>query len=173
MLSRDIEDWIAQMDRPLTPKQRAKAVLEIVQNLNRHPRQAARNDQQQEKSKDDPPSEDAKKIGKILDRATKSAFKKASLNIDNTEDWAFLLSLLAWSIYGKDPGHPKRWNKRKLRRLKSKVAKLRLRNPAPTEKSCCEQLTNDIHYVGLTAPTLRRRLQQAKKLDSKKYTSLK
>ena len=155
------------MSRPLTPKQRAKAALEIVRN-NQRGRQTALNDQQQEKSKDDPPSEYAKKIGKILGRATKSAFEKAGLDIDNTEDWGFLLPLLAWAIYGKDPGHPKRWNKKELRRLKADVAKLRSQTPALTEADCCKQLSADIHYVGLTAPTLRRRLQQAKKLDEEK-----
>lgn len=158
------------MDRLLTPKQRAKAVLEIIRNDQRQ-RQTARNDQQGEKSKDDPPSEYAKKIGKILGRATKSAFEKAGLDIDNTEDWGFLLPLLAWAIYGKDPGHPKRWNNKELRRLKAEVANLRSLNPALTEAECCKQLTSDIHYVGLTAPTLRRRLQQAKGLDPKRKTS--
>ena len=88
-------------------------------------RPTALNDRQQEKSKDDPPSEYAKKIGKILGRATKSAFENACLDIDNTEDWGFLLPLLAWAIYGKDPGHPKRWNKKELCLLKADVAKLR------------------------------------------------
>ena len=155
------------MERLLTPKRRVNAALDIVRKLNRRPRQAVRNDQQQDESKDDPPWEHAKNIGKILGRATKTAFEKAGLNIDDTKDWVFLLPWLAWAIYSKDPGHPKRWNKKELRRLKADVAKLRSQDPALTEADCCKQLTNDIHYVGLSAPTLRRRLQQAKRLDSK------
>jgi hypothetical protein len=155
------------MARLLTPKQRVKASLEMVRKLNRRRRQAARDDQHQVKSKDDTPSKYAKKIEKILDRATKTAFKKAGLDIDDNEDWFFLLPWLAWAIYVKDAGRPKRWNKKKLHRLEADVAKLRSQNPALIEKDCCEQLTNDIRYVGVKASTLLRRLQQAKKLDSK------
>jgi hypothetical protein len=155
------------MERLSTPKQRASAALKIVRYTIRRSRRNTRDDQQQETSNVAPPSKYLKRIDGILDRATKAVFKKAGLNIDDSEDWKFLLPWLAWAIYGKNPGHPKRWNKKELRQLKADVAELRSKNTTLTEAACCEQLTKDIHYVGLKGRTLRRRLQQAKRLNTK------
>ena len=155
------------MERLLTPKQRANAALKIVREIKRRQRQTARDAQQQEKSNDDSSSRFSKEIGQILNRATKAAFKKAGLNIDDSKDWDLLLPWLAWAIYGKSAGHPKRWNKRELRQLNANVEKLRSKNTTLTEADCCRVLTNYPDYVGLKARTLLRRLQQAKRLDSK------
>ena len=154
------------MDRLLTPKQRVNAAVKIVRALKRRQRQTARDAQQQEKSNDDYSSK-VKKIEQILNRATKTAFKKAGLNIDDSEDWDRLLPWLAWAIYGKTVGRRKRWNKRELRQLNANVEKLRSKNTTLTEADCCRVLTNYPDYVGLKARTLLRRLQQAKRLDSK------
>jgi hypothetical protein len=154
------------MDRLLTPKQRVNAAVKIVRALKRRQRQTARDAQQQEKSNDDYSSK-VKKIEQVLNRATKTAFKKAGLNIDDSEDWDRLLPWLAWAIYGKTVGRRKRWNKRELRQLNANVEKLRSKNTTLTEADCCRVLTNYPDYVGLKARTLLRRLQQAKRLDSK------
>jgi hypothetical protein len=155
------------MERSLTPKQRANAALKIVRALKRRQRQTARDAQQQEKSSDDSSSRYLKEIGQILNRATKTAFKKAGLNIDDSKDWDLLLPWLAWAICGKTAGGTKRWNKRELRQLNANVEKLRSENTKRTEADCCRELTNHPDYVGLKARTLLRRLQQAKKLGSK------
>jgi hypothetical protein len=158
------------MGRLSTPKQRANTALKIVRAFTRRRRRTAHDDQQQETSNDAPPSKYLKKIDRILNHATKAVFKKAGLNIDDTEDWGLLLPWLAWAMYGKNPGHPKRWNKKELRRLLADVAELRSKNTTLTEAACCAQLITDIHYLdmGVTKDTLRRRLQQAKKLDLKR-----
>jgi hypothetical protein len=155
------------MERPLTPKQRANAALKIARALKHRRHRTVRDDQQQEKSNDDLPSRFSKEVGQILNRATKTAFKKAGLDIDDSKDWDLLLPWLAWAIYGKNAGHPKRWNKKELLQLKAHVVKLRSENETLTEAACCTKLTNDINYVGLKGRTLLRRLQQAKRLDSK------
>ena len=155
------------MDRLLTPKQRVNAALKIVRTLKRRQRQTARDAQQQEKANDDSSSRLLKEIGQILNRATKTAFKKAGLNIDDSKDRDLLLSWLAWAIYGKTAGRKKRWKERKLRQLNANVEKLRSKNTTLTEADCCRELTNHPDYVGLKARTLLRRLQQAKRLDSK------
>jgi hypothetical protein len=154
------------MERLLTPKQRANAALKIVHELNRRQRQSARDAQQQEKSNDDSSSRLLKEIGQVLQRATKAAFKKAGLNIDDSKDWNLLLPWLAWAIYGKTAGRTKRWNKGELRQLNANVVKLRSKNRTLTEAGCCKELTNYPDYVGLKARTLLRRLQQAKRLDT-------
>lgn len=156
------------MDRLLTPKQRANAALKIVRTLKRRQLQTARDAQQQEKSNDVSSSRYLKeKISQILDRATKAVFKKAGLNIDDSNDWEFVLPWLAWAIYGKTAGRKKRWNKGELRQLSANVVSLRSENTTLTEADCCKKLTNYPEYVGLNASTLLRRLQQAKRLDSK------
>lgn len=155
------------MDRLLTPKQRANAALKIVRGIERRQRQRAGDAQRQEKSNDNSSSRYTKEIGQILNRATKAAFKKAGLNIDDSKDWDVLLPWLAWAIYGKAAGRPMRWNKRGLRQLNANVEKLRSKNTTLTEAACCRELTNYPDYVGLKASTLLRRLQQAKRLDSK------
>jgi hypothetical protein len=159
-----------QMDRLSTPKQRANAALKIIRALKRRQcqRQTARDAQQQEKSNDVSSSRHLKEeIGQILNRATKTTFKKAGLNIDDSEDWVLLLAWLAWAIYGKTAGRRKHWNKRELRQLNANVDKLRSENAKLTEADCCRELTNHPDYVGRNEITLLRRLQQAKKLDSK------
>ena len=155
------------MERLLTPKQRANAALKIVRALKRRQRQTARDAQQQEKSNDNSSSRYLKEIGQILNRATKTAFKKAGLDVDDSKDWDLLLPWLAWAIYGKTAGRTKRWNKRELRQLNANVVKLRSKNTTLTEADCCRELTNYPDYLGLKARTLLRRLQQAKKLGSK------
>ena len=153
------------MGRLLTPKQRANSALKIIRYFKRRQRQTARDAQQQEKSNDDSSSRFLK-VGQILQRATKTAFKKAGLNIYDSKDWDLLLPWLAWAIYGKTAGRRKRWNKRELRQLNANVVKLRS-STTLTEADCCRELTNYPDYEGLKARTLLRRLQQAKRLDSK------
>jgi hypothetical protein len=155
------------MERLLTPKQRVNAAVKIVRTLKRRQRQRARDAQQHEKSKDDSSSRHLKEIGQILNRATKTAFKKAGLSIADSKDWDLLLPWLAWAIYGKTAGRRKRWNKKELRQLNANVSKLRSENATLTEADCCRELTSYLDYEGLTAITLLRRLQQAKGLDSK------
>jgi hypothetical protein len=154
------------MEEPtLTPKQRVNAALKIVRALKRRQPQTARDAQQQKKSNVGSSSR-IKEIGRILNRATKTAFKKAGLNIEDRKDRDLLLSWLAWAIYGKTAGRRRRWNKRELRQLNANVVKLRS-STTLTEADCCRELTNYPDYVGLKARTLLRRLQQAKRLDTK------
>jgi hypothetical protein len=152
----------------LTPKQRANAALKIIRYIKRRQRLRARGAQQQEKSGADSSRRSLEKIDPILNRATKATFEKADLNVDDSKDWDLLLPWLAWAIYGKTAGRKKRWNKRALRQLNANVVRLRSENTTLTEAACCKELTNYPDYVGLKARTLLRRLQQAKRLDSKK-----
>ena len=153
-----------------TPKQRASAALKIVRYMIRGERRKARDDEQNTSSNSKSSSKSVRKIDRILNRATKAVFKKADLNINDNEDWKFLLPWLAWAIYGKNPGHPKTWNKRELLRLLTDVAALQLKKPNLIKSACCAELIkNNLHYLGMgvTAATLRRRLQEAKKLNTK------
>jgi hypothetical protein len=135
------------MDRLSTPKQRANAALKIVRAMIRRSRRNTRDDLQHATSNDEHPSKQTKRMVRILNRATKAVFKKAGLNIDDSEDRDFLLPWLAWAIYGKNPGHPKVWTKKELRRLQADVASLQSKNPKLTEAACCAQLIKDIHYL--------------------------
>lgn len=157
------------MGRLLTPKRRAKVALKVVRAITRRHRRDARDDQRRTTPRDEGRSEHIEDIDRILTRATKAAFKKAGLDINDDEDWKFLLPWLAWAIFDKDPGRSLDWTKQELRQLRADVTKLRSNNPKLTELKCCEALVKEVRYVdkGITASTLRRRLQQAKKLDLK------
>ena len=153
-----------------TPKQRVKFALEIVRYMIRRERRNARDGQQPKASSETGPSKAAEKIQRILDRATKAVFKKTGLDINDTQHWQLLLPWLAWAIYGKNAGRPKRWTKKELHGLRADVTRLQSQNIKLTELACCEQLIKDIHYLDFKvteATTLRRRLQQAKKLAAK------
>jgi hypothetical protein len=151
------------MGRLLTPKQRAKVALKVVRASTRLRRRNT-----QEDPSNDTASMQYLDIGRILRRATKTVFKKAGLNINDSKHWELLLPWLAWSLYGRNPGHPRNWTNKTLRRLQADVARLQSQNPTLTETACCKQLVMETYYLdmGVTkASTLRRRLQQAKKLD--------
>ncbi len=159
------------MGRLSTPKQRANAALKIVRYMIRRSRRRTRDDLKQAPTNDDRRSKYLENIDRILTRATEAVFKKAGLDINDSEDWTFLLPWLAWAMYAKNPGHPKLWTRKKLRRLLADVTKLRSNNTKLTEAACCTQLITEIRYLDLgvtKATTLRRRLQQAKKLNLKR-----
>jgi hypothetical protein len=122
-----------------------------------------------------PPTPDAqqrrqkrtRKLFRLLVKPLKKAFGRSGLDINNEKDWTQLLVLLAFAVYGgRDRGQPKRWSRKKLRRLRDDVAQIKANNPNLSEEKCCKQLLEDHHRrYGVTVRTLRRKLQDAKKLD--------
>jgi hypothetical protein len=165
-------------ERLLTPKQRANAALRILRAMKRRKRPVVHDAKHRPTSRVRFLTKDEREIERILHRATKTAFEKASLNIDDFEDWKILLPFLAWAFYGQNPGRSVSWTKAELRQLRSDVTKLRSNNSKLTERECCEALILEDRYAckvttvkGITQPitpkTLMRRFQQAKKLDQK------
>ena len=164
------EAMAVSVERLLTPKQRANAALKVVRAIRRRERRNNRQGQQQVTSHDGGRSEYLEEIERILTRATEAAFEKAGLDINDSADWKVLLPWLAWAIYDKNPGRPLEWSEKELRRLLADVRKLKSNDAKRNDTKCCEDLAEkDIYYLGkgATASTLRRRLQQAKKLDLK------
>jgi hypothetical protein len=119
---------------------------------------------------DKSPSNRAKKWA----RSTERAFEQTKLDPNNDAHWTILLSVLARAMCGgKGRGQPKRWNKKKLRRLREDVAQIKAENPDATELECCEILLKrkDLprRYQDISeATTLLRVLQKAKASDRDK-----
>jgi hypothetical protein len=155
------------MERLFTPKQRANAALKLIRAIKRRRRLFSDGDQQRVTSYVGEAL--LKQIDQTLSGATEAAFDKAGLDIEDIEDWKFLLPWLAWAIFDKSPGRRREWSKKELRRLLEDVNKLRSDGAKLKEEEYCEQLMTEVHYLekGVTAGTLRRRLQEAKKLDLK------
>jgi hypothetical protein len=114
----------------------------------------------------------ARQIERVLKRPLESAFEKAKLNIDNQGDRDQLLVWLAWAVYGgKSPGAPRKWTPKKQRLLLTDVRALQARDPGLTETACCDLLSKgkaaDGRYKDVKSRTLRRVLQNAKRLDRK------
>jgi hypothetical protein len=118
--------------------------------------------------------EDSPKVAKVLEqifrKPTRMAFKKAKLDIGNDGHRMWVLSTLAFAVYGgRGPGQPKRWTKRKLRRFRKRISEIQAEHPNDTEEACCERLlrkTKKHRYNKVdNAKTLRRVLQTAKQLD--------
>ena len=118
-----------------------------------------------------------KKAMRLITRSLKLAFKKAGLNIDDEKDWTRLTAWMAVALYGpKRPGRTMRWTNRQLLRLLKDVERTREQNPSPrlNETQCCELLIKELPYkdmmgkgyVHIDSTTLRRQLQNAKKLKS-------
>ena len=107
-----------------------------------------------------------KKLVKILMRATAKAFEKAGLDVDSDDDWKTLAALLSAAAFGgRDRGQPKKWSKKKLRRLVVDVANIQAKHPTFSEENCCKELIRESggEYNKVSnAETLRRVLQTAK-----------
>jgi hypothetical protein len=153
------------MDKAPTPKQRIAQILTILNADNR--RKAAKAQQKQLPmlvDTDHPRDKTIRKIVRRLRKPLRKLFKKAGANINNDDDWYELLTFIAWAIYSKDPGREKRWTNKRLRRLLGDFTKLKSSNGNLTEEVCCKELTSRPRYSGIAVPTLRRRLQEAKRL---------
>jgi hypothetical protein len=122
-----------------------------------------------------PPSPDApqrrrkrtRKLARLLAKPLDKAFERSGLDADNDKHRTQLLVLLAFAVYGgRDRGQPKKWSRKRLRRLKKDLDQIKANNPSFSEAQCCEQLLKDRNsrYTGKPS-TLMRRLQDAKKLD--------
>jgi len=161
------------MAKPSTPKQRIAQILTI---LKAHRRKAAKAQQKQlsmqAETSSGPADKTRRKSVRLLRKPLRTLFKKAGADINNDDDWYELLSFIAWAIYSKDPGHPKKWTKKKLRRLLADVTELKSSNRNLNEEACCKELTSRPRYSDITVPTLRRQLQQAKKLPSQQTAAV-
>lgn len=96
------------------------------------------------------------------------AFKKARLDIGNDVHRMAVLVVLASVVYGRrDPGQPKKWSGKKLRRLRSDVDAIKAKHPEESELDCCKRLEKESgkSRYDLKPTTLLRLLQRAKRLD--------
>jgi hypothetical protein len=106
-----------------------------------------------------------RKIARKLARPLDLAFKNAKLDSGNEEHWTQLTVQLAWAVYGtRDPGAPKSWTKKRLRRLLADVRNIKIDDPRLSELECCKLLVKKGKFKE-TATTLRRVLQTAKKRE--------
>lgn len=109
------------------------------------------------------------KLIDVLSRPIVKAAEKLDLDVKDPTDRQLLMCMLAWSIYGgKGPGRGKTWVDDKQRQLLTDFETVRLGNPLlkGEEEICkllCSRKSNFSQYQGLKPPTLRRRLQEAKK----------
>jgi len=108
-----------------------------------------------------------RRIARPIDKA----FTKAGLDIKKQKDWKTLVILFCVAIYGgRDAGQPKRWSKKKLRKLRGDISNIKAEYPGDSELDCCKRLLrgrNNGRYNKVeSATTLRRVLQTAKRLES-------
>ena len=158
------------MSEQSTPKQRIAGILKI---LKAHNRKVCKAEQIQSPEKsfasDHARDEMLKKIHQQLKGPLRIIFRKAGLNINNDDHWHQLLIFIAWAVYCKGPGQPKSWTKKELRQILADFKNAKSVDSKLTEVAYCEKLASSqsehIKYFDLKPGTLRRRLQQAKKLD--------
>lgn len=117
------------------------------------------------------PSKAKGEAARLLYKPLKRAFADAGLNMRVDGDWKTLSIRLAAVMYGgRGPGQPKRWTKKRLRKLVEQIDKIKLEygKLKLSELECCRRLINKSAgglYNGVgKSTTLRRRLQQAKRL---------
>lgn len=112
----------------------------------------------------------AKRLAGRLVRASDIAFEKAGLDVDKNEDWKILAVFLSAAAFGaRGPGHPKKWTKKKLRRLLADFGNIHAKHPDFSEERCCKELIQESggQYNKVdNAKTLRRVLQTAKRQES-------
>jgi hypothetical protein len=103
-----------------------------------------------------------------FDKAVTTAFSAFGLDRENEDHQEQLLFWLAGVIFGgRGPGAPKVWKRKKLLELLSDIKAIKAARPGLTEAQYCKRLvTENPRYEGCKPDTLRRRLQEAKKLDA-------
>jgi hypothetical protein len=110
------------------------------------------------------------KLLELLIKPIAVAAERAGLDLNKELDREILLCMLAFSIYGgKGPGRERSWDDERLKQLYSDVDAVRRGDPSlQTEEQICKHLcsrkSNFPHYQKLEPRTLRRRLQDAKKV---------
>ena len=108
-------------------------------------------------------------IAKKLVRATEETLERFGLNGKNRDHKLWLLHWLAFAIYGKGPGQPKKWTAKSHQTLLDDIAELRRRMPNAKEGKLCYELCKGKlkldRYKGKQPETLRRQLQNAKGLQ--------
>lgn len=108
-----------------------------------------------------------KKLVKLFTKASAVAFEKAGLDVDEDEDWKFLARIFCAAVYGgRGRGHPKKWSRKKLRRLLADIGDVQAQHPTFSEEKSCGELIRKSgkQYNKVTnARTLRRVLQAAKR----------
>ena len=150
------------MAKQLTPRKRLNGLFPFLHSLLTTPTPAP-----------SPKTERlARRIERVLKRPLERAFEKAKLNVDDQGDRDQLLVWLAWAVYGgKSPGAPRKWTPKKQRLLLTDVRALQTTNRDLSETVCCDRLSEgkgaDGRYKGFKSRTLRRVLQNAKRLDRK------
>jgi hypothetical protein len=105
-----------------------------------------------------------------LARPIERAFEAAGLDPSKAIDWKIMVVLFASAVYaGKGPGQPKRWKKKRLRRLVKDIEEIKKGHREASELKCCQLLVKKKDgkrsYEGKNPDTLRRALQSAKQLD--------
>ena len=119
-------------------------------------------------------------VGRTIERnlvrqlvsATWDTCEKFGLDADNEEHRSWMLYWLAFSVYGSKPGRPKSWMTESYRKLLRDVETLRTMFPNATERELCRELCKGKNakkrYTDVEPETLRRKLQDAKRLERRK-----
>ena len=105
--------------------------------------------------------EDLPKVAKVLEqifrKPTRMAFKKAKLDIGNDGHRMWVLSSLAFAVYGgRGPGQPKRWTKRKLRRLRKRISEDPSDTRTTKKKRVAQRLLRKNKNIDITRSTTQR-----------------
>jgi hypothetical protein len=150
------------MARKISAKRRFEAIWDAVWEADKDSETQRSAPTQEEDS-----SEAAKVLVRKFRKPLRMAFKKARLDIRNDLHRMAVLLVLASVVYGgRGPGQPKKWSKKKYRRLLEDIATIKAEHPDFTELKCCEHLINkrrNRRYNNVdNAKTLMRVLQTAK-----------
>lgn len=150
------------MSRQPTAKNRLRGPLKLLAEILRDSDAAPKREAEPSRA-----TEYKRKIGRILAKSMETAFVEAGLDADKKAHRRLLLAFLSWAIYGgKDAGRPKKWTKKKLRRLSQAVDAIRADNPMLRDKEAVALLSWTDRYKTVKASTLRRTLARAKKLKT-------
>jgi hypothetical protein len=93
----------------------------------------------------------------------RDAFRASNLNPSNPEHWPFLLKGYVETVHRRARGGPKRrWTDERYIKLGADFSKVQHRHPGKSDSDICRILAKQDDYSGLSANTLRRKLQDAR-----------
>lgn len=96
------------------------------------------------------------------------AFADYQLDPSKSEDWRRLTVYLAFVVYGRRPGAPRKWTLKESKNLLAAVQTVQKERKCSERKAVCELVVSDKDYQKFTPENLRYGLRRAKKQLAKK-----